>query len=384
MSKRDYYDILGIDRNASNDEVKKAYRRLAKQYHPDFNKDDAEAENKFKEIKEAYDVLSDPQKRDYYDRFGHSATNQSGSAGFEGFGGAGFGQAGFGGIDEIFEQFFGGMSGMGGRRRPQGPEQGDHLRYDLEITLEEAFHGGEKTITIPRTETCPDCNGKKTRSSEGTETCSSCGGSGQQQYTRTTPFGRFVSMQVCSSCRGEGKIINDPCPTCSAQGRVVQERKIEIKIPPGVEEGSRLRVSGGGEAGLRGGPSGDLYVVFRVRPHKLFKRKGSDLWIEEAISISQAALGVEKEVPTIDGNATLRIPEGTQHGATFRLKGQGMPHLRGSGRGDLRVTVKVNVPRRLNQRQKELLEEFAYLSGEEVGVESKGFFDRMKDAFGSG
>ncbi len=383
MSKRDYYDILGIDRNASNDEVKKAYRRLAKQYHPDFNKDDAEAENKFKEIKEAYDVLSDPQKRDYYDRFGHSANNQSGSAGFEGFGGAGFGQTGFGGIDEIFEQFFGGMSGMGGRRRPQGPEQGDHLRYDLEITLEEAFHGGEKTITIPRTETCPDCNGKKTRSSEGTETCSSCGGSGQQQYTRTTPFGRFVNMQVCSSCRGEGVIINDPCSTCNAQGRIVQERKIEIKIPPGVEEGSRLRVSGGGEAGLRGGPSGDLYVVFRVRPHKLFNRKGSDLWIEETISISQAALGVEKDVPTIDGNVTLRIPEGTQHGTSFRLKGQGMPHLRGSGRGDLRVKVRVNVPRRLNQRQKELLEEFAYLSGEEVGVESKGFFDRMKDAFGS-
>lgn len=380
MSKRDYYEILGLDRNATEADIKKAYRRLAKQYHPDLNKDDSEAENKFKEMKEAYDVLSDPQKRDHYDRFGH----QAGPGGFGGFGGTGFGQTGFGGIDEIFEQFFGGMGGMGSRSRQRGPEQGDHLRYDLEITLEEAFHGGEKVINIPRTELCPDCDGKKTQSSTGSQTCSSCGGSGQQQYTRSTPFGRFVSMQVCGSCRGEGVIIKDPCPACSGQGAVVQERKIEIKIPPGVEDGSRLRVSGGGEAGVRGGPAGDLYVVLRVRPHRVFQRKGSDLWIEETISISQAALGVEKEVPTIDGTATLRIPEGTQHGATFRLKGQGMPHLRGSGRGDLRVNVKVHVPRRLTPRQKELLEEFAYQSGEEVGVESKGFLDRMKDAFGGG
>ncbi len=381
MERRDYYEILGLNRNASEGEVKKAYRRLAKQYHPDLNKDDPDAENKFKEMKEAYDVLSDPRKREHYDRFGHQA---GGPGGFEGFGGTGFGQAGFGGIDEIFEQFFGGMGGMGTRRRQRGPEQGDHLRYDLEITLEEAFHGGEKVITIPRTETCPDCDGKKTKSAGGSETCPSCGGSGQQQYTRSTPFGRFVSMQVCSNCRGEGVIISDPCSTCSAQGRIVQERKIEIKIPPGVEDGSRLRVSGGGEAGVRGGPSGDLYVVFRIRPHKVFQRKGSDLWIEETISISQAALGVEKEVPTLEGTANLRIPEGTQHGITFRLKGQGMPYLRGSGRGDLRVTVKVNVPKRLTPRQKELLEEFAYLNGEEVGVENKGFFDRMKDAFGGG
>ncbi len=381
MSKRDYYEVLGIDRNASETEIKKAYRRLAKQYHPDLNKDDPDAENKFKEMKEAYDVLSDPQKKARYDRFGHEA---AGSGGFEGFGGTGFGGAGFGGIDEIFEQFFGGMGGMGTRRRQRGPEQGDHLRYDMEITLEEAFHGGEKVITIPRTETCPDCDGKKTKSDRGSETCSSCGGSGQQQYARSTPFGRFVSMQVCSNCRGEGVIISDPCPTCNAQGRIMQERKIEIKIPPGVEDGSRLRVSGGGEAGLRGGPAGDLYVVFRIRPHKIFQRKGSDLWVDQTISISQAALGVEMEVPTLEDTASLRIPEGTQHGATFRLKGHGMPRLRGSGRGDLHVKIKVSVPKHLTQRQKELLEEFAYLNGEEVGVESKGFFDRMKDAFGGG
>ncbi len=381
MSNRDYYEVLGLERGASNEEIKKAYRRLAKQYHPDFNKDDAGAEKKFTEIKEAYDVLSDPQKRDQYDRFGHQAGFNGGT---DGFGGAGFGSTGFGGIDEIFEQFFGGMGGMGGRRRPRGPEQGDHLRYDLDITLEEAYNGGEKVITIPRTETCPDCDGKKTKSEKGPDTCSSCGGSGQQQYTRSTPFGRFVSMQVCSNCRGEGVIVKDPCPNCRGQGRVHQERKIEINIPPGVEDGSRLRVSGGGEAGIRGGPPGDLYVVFKVRRHKLFQRKGSDLILELPISVSQAALGVELEVPTLENPTTLQVPEGTQHGATFRLKGHGMPHLRGSGKGDLRVTVKVKVPRRLTPRQKELLEEFAHLSGEEVGVENKGLFDRMKDAFGSG
>ncbi|MFO7952615.1 MAG: molecular chaperone DnaJ [Bacillota bacterium] len=384
MSKRDYYEVLGLERNASSEEIKKAYRRLAKQYHPDFNKDDPDTEEKFKEIKEAYDVLGDSQKREHYDRFGHREGSGSGAGGFNGFGGAGFGTTGFGGIDEIFEQFFGGMGGMGGRRRSPGPEQGTHLRYDLEITLEEAFHGGDKVVTIPRTENCPDCKGKKTKSGLDGDTCSSCGGSGQQQYSRSTPFGRFISMEVCRNCRGEGVVINDPCPTCNAQGRVVQERKIEIKIPPGVEDGSRLRVSGGGEAGMRGGPSGDLYVVFRIRPHKLFQRKGSDLWLEETISISQATLGVEKEVPTMEGSATLGIPEGTQHGETFRLKGYGMPHLRGSGRGDLRVKVKVSVPKRLTARQKELLEEFAQLSGEKVGLENRGFFDRMKDAFGGG
>ncbi len=382
MSNQDYYEVLGVERSASKEEIKKAYRHLAKQYHPDFNKEDPEAEKKFNAVKEAYDVLSDPQKRDQYDRFGHQAGFNGapgGPGGFEGFGGAGFG-----GIDEIFEQFFGGMGGAGGRRRPSGPEQGNHLRYDMEITLEEAYSGGEKVITIPRTENCPDCEGRKTKSESGSTTCSSCGGSGQQQTTRSTPFGRFVSMQVCGNCRGEGVIVKDPCPTCSAQGRVVQERKMEINIPSGVEEGSKLRVSGGGEAGLRGGPSGDLYVVFRIRPHKVFQRKGSDLWLEEKISISQAALGFEKEVPTLDGSATLRVPEGTQHGETFRLRGYGMPHLRGSGKGDLRVKVKVNVPKRLTPRQRELLEEFAHINGEKVGVENKGFFDRMKDAFGNG
>ncbi len=378
MDKRDYYEILGVERSASAEEIKKTYRRLAKQYHPDFNKDDPEAEKKFRDIKEAYETLSDPQKREQYDRFGHQAGFERGSGGFEGFGG-GFG---FGGIDEIFEQFFGG--GMAGRRRRPGPEQGNHLRYDLDVTLEEAYSGGKKVVTIPRTETCPDCEGSKAKAGSRPETCHSCRGSGQQQYTRSTPFGRFVSMQVCAGCRGEGTTIKDPCPACSGQGRIVNERKFEIKIPPGVEDGSRLRVSGGGEAGVRGGPPGDLFVVIRIRPHKIFKRQNSDLFLEVSVGISQAALGVEMEVPTLEDNTTLKVPSGTQHGSTFRLRGYGMPHLRGSGKGDLLVKVNVKVPKKLNQKQKDLLMEFARESGEEAGLENKGIFDWVKEAFGGG
>lgn len=380
MSRRDYYEVLGLDRSASAEEIKKAYRNLAKKYHPDFNKDDREAEKKFNEIKEAYDVLIDPQKRDQYDRFGHQESFAGRGSGFEGFGGFNFG-----GIDDIFEQFFG---GMGGRRRPPGPEQGNHLRYDLDITLEEAFHGGTKEIRIPRTESCPECSGTGAKTGTNPETCPTCRGTGQQQVSRNTMFGRFMSVQVCSQCRGEGKIIRNPCSACSGQGRVVKDRKIEVKIPVGIEDGTHLRISGGGEAGLRGGPPGDLYVVIKIRPHKKFQRQASDLILEVPISISQAALGVEMEVPTIDSTATLRVPEGTQHDTTFRLKGHGMPHLRGSGKGDLRVKVKLNVPRRLSPRQKELLMELAQLSGEEAGLDNKGLIDRVKDgvkdAFGGG
>ena len=373
MSKRDYYEVLGVDREASREEIKKAYRSLAKKYHPDFNKDDAEAEQKFKEAKEAYDVLGDAQKREHYDHFGHQADFNNGAGGFNA-GGFGFG----GGIDDIFEQFFGGMGGS--RRRPPGPEQGSHLRYDMEITLEEAFSGESKTISIPRTETCSECDGSRAKAGTNPENCDSCGGSGYQQSSRSTPFGRFMSTHPCVACRGEGKIIKDPCPACSGQGRTVKERKIDVKIPAGVEDGSKLRISGGGEAGLRGGPPGDLYVVIRVRPHKKFRRMGNDLMMEHPVTISQAALGVELQVETIDGPAQLRVPEGTQHGTVFRLKGRGMPSLRSSGRGDLRVEVTVTVPKRLDAKRRELLEEYARLSGEKVGLESKGFIDKVKDA----
>ncbi len=367
LSKRDYYELLEVSRDASTEELKKAYRRMARQYHPDFNKEDPDAERKFKEISEAYEVLCDQQKREAYDRFGHQA--------FEGAGaGGGFGSEfnGFGDISDIFESFFGGF----GRQRKPGPEQGRHLRYDMEITLEEAYQGGTREIRIPRTETCPDCKGSKAKSGSSPETCSACGGSGQQQHVRNTAFGRFVNVVTCVACSGEGRIIKNPCPTCRAQGRVVRERTIEVKIPAGVEHGSQLRISGSGEAGLRGGPAGDLYVVIAVRAHKLFRRDGNDLIYELSLSMASSALGTEIEVPTLDGAATLRVPEGTQPGALFRLKGKGMPRLRGGGKGDMRVKVKVVVPKKLNQRQRELLEEL-----ESIG-DDKGFFDKVKDALG--
>jgi len=363
--------VLGVEREATPEEIKKSFRRLARQYHPDFNKEEPEAEQKFKEISEAYEVLSDPQKRDQYDRFGHQAFSGSGG----GFNQGDFNGFGFGNISDIFESFFGGFGG--GRRRP-GPEQGAHLRYDMEITLDEAYRGGSREIHIPRTETCSECKGNRARSGTRPETCSTCGGSGQQQFTRNTAFGRFVNTQSCSSCGGEGQVIKEPCPACRAQGRVVRERKIEVKLPPGVEHGSKLRIAGGGEAGLRGGPPGDLYVVIAVRPHKLFQRERDDLIYELHLDMAQAALGAEVDVPTLDGAAILKVPEGTQPDTFFRLKGRGMPRLRGSGKGDLHVKVKVTVPRRLSSKQRQLLEQFAKLS------EEKGFVNKMKDAFGGG
>ncbi|HHX87190.1 MAG TPA: molecular chaperone DnaJ [Firmicutes bacterium] len=376
MPKRDFYEVLGVNRNATPDEIKKAYRRLARKYHPDFNPDDKQAEQKFKEVKEAYDVLSDSQKRENYNRFGHEDPMGAGfGAGQNGFG---FDFSGFG-VEDIFDNFFGGGFT---RRRPPGPERGADLRYNLEITLEEAFRGGTREIVIPRTEICSECGGSRSRPGTRPETCTVCGGSGQQQFARNTPFGSFVSRQTCSACRGEGKVVKDPCPSCQGQGRVVKERKIEIKIPPGVDSNSRLRVSGGGDAGLKGGSPGDLYVFIDVKPHRVFRREGDDIIYQLSISMIQAALGVELEVPTLEGTVDLRIPEGTQPGTSLRLRGKGMPRLRGPGRGDQRVLVKVAIPKRLSKQQKELLQELARLSGEKAGLEEKGFITRMKDALG--
>lgn len=376
MEKRDYYEVLGVSRNATSDEIKKAYRKLARQYHPDANPDDKDAEAKFKEISEAYVVLSDPEKRSGYDRFGHAGADGQGFGGFEGFGD-------FGGLGDIFEMFFGG----GGRtRRRTGPERGPDIRTDMEISLKEAAFGLEREVKVPRVETCGTCGGSGAAAGSKPRTCLACAGTGQVQFTQSTPFGRIVQSRTCDHCRGAGQIIEKPCPTCHGAGSVRKTRSIKVKVPPGVDNGSRLRLAGEGEAGTRGGPPGDLYVYIHVKQHKLFRREGDDLICEISLSFVQAALGDEIDVPTLEGKEKLRIPEGTQPGTVFRIRGKGVPHISGFGRGDQHVRVKVIIPGRLSEKQKELLQEFARL-GDGESVQGKGqagdksFFEKMKDAF---
>lgn len=371
MAKQDYYELLGVSRSASVDEIKKAYRKLARKYHPDANPDDPNAETKFKEISEAYVVLSDPEKRANYDRFGHAGADGQGFGGFNGFGD-------FGGLGDIFEMFFGGT----GRRRT-GPEKGADVRADLELTLNEAAFGLEREIKVARTETCGTCGGSGAAAGSKPATCSACNGSGQVQYAQNTPFGRIVQSHPCDRCRGTGKIIEKPCPTCRGTGQTRRTRSIKVKIPPGVDSGSRLRVAGEGEAGTRGGPRGDLYVYIHVKPHKVFKREGDDLICEMPVSFVQAALGDELEVPTLEGTAKLKVPEGTQSGTIFRMKGKGVPNVSGFGRGDQHVLVKVVTPTKLSEKQKSLLKEFSKLGGEHQNMPQadKSIFEKVKDAF---
>lgn len=373
MAKRDYYELLGVSRNASVEEIKKAYRKLARQYHPDANPDDQNAEAKFKEISEAYVVLCDPEKRASYDRFGHAGVDGQGFGGFNG----GFGD--FSGLGDIFEMFFG-----GGTRRRTGPERGSDIRADLEISLKEAAFGLEREIKVPRVETCSTCGGSGAAAGSKPVTCSACEGSGQVQFAQSTPFGRIVQSRTCDRCRGTGQIIEKPCPTCRSAGQVRKTRSIKVKVPPGVDTGSRLRLTGEGEAGLRGGPPGDLYVYIHVKPHRIFSREGDDLICEMSISFAQAALGDELEVPTLEGDAKLKVPEGTQSGTIFRLKGKGVPHVSGYGRGDQHVRVKVVTPTKLSDKQRDLLKEFSRLDGEkaqgQTAAGEKSFFEKMKDA----
>jgi molecular chaperone DnaJ len=366
MAKRDYYEILGIEKNASADEIKKAYRRLAKDYHPDVNKA-ADAESKFKEAKEAYDVLSDDQKRANYDRFGHTDPNQ-------GFGGAGadFG----GGMNDIFDMFFGG----GGRKNPNAPQRGSDLEYPMTLEFKEAIFGKEMDITIPRTESCEPCNGSGAKPGSKPETCSTCRGTGQQEIAQNTPFGRIVNRRSCGNCGGTGKIIKERCNTCWGAGKVKKQRKIHVKVPAGVDDGAQLRMSGEGESGLRGGPPGDLYITIRVKTHEYFEREGEDIYCEVPLTFAQAALGDEIEVPTLTERVRLKIPAGTQTDTHFRLKGKGVPRLRGNGQGDQHVKVVVVTPTHLSDAQRDLLRDFAGLSGEKTH-ENVGFFDRMKKAF---
>lgn len=379
MAKRDFYEVLGIQKGASEDEIKKAYRKMARKHHPDLNKEDAEAAaEKMKEVNEAYEILSDSGKRQQYDQFGHDAFDPSaGAGGFGGgFGGGGF--SGFGGFEDIFDMFGGG----GRRRNPNGPERGDDLRYDLELSFEEAAFGVTKNINLSRLETCDTCHGSGAAEGTHPETCPNCQGSGQVQQQVNTPFGRMMNVVACQRCGGTGQIITNPCPTCKGKKRVRKTRTLEVKVPAGVDDGARLRMSGEGESGLRGGPGGDLYVYLHVRSHPLFERDGNDVWCEVPLPMVKATLGAEIEVPTLDGKVSLKIPEGTQTGKVFRLKEKGIPRLQGRGRGDQYVRVKVITPTKLDSTQRELLEKFAEATGTKVSSEEKSFLKQMKDALG--
>ncbi len=374
--KKDYYEILGVSRDADQKEIKKAYRKLAKKYHPDRNKEDPEAADKFKEISEAYEILSDPDKRARYDQYGHSGIND------EDFNFDDFARGGFGGFDDIFDMFFGGGMGSTGRRR--GPQKGSDLQYRLEIEFEEAAFGAEKEITIPRTEKCETCGGSGAKPGTKARTCPKCNGTGQVRVSQKTPFGQFTQARTCDRCKGKGQVVSDPCPDWNGTGKVRRHRNLTVNIPAGVDTGTKLRMSNEGEAGDEGAPSGDLYIIIRVNSHEIFERKNDDIYCEVPINFVQATLGDEIQVPTLDGKVKFSIPEGTQPGSTFRLKNKGIEHLNGYGRGDEYIKTRVVIPKNLDQKQKELLMEFAETSGEEINPEHKSFLKKVRDAFGVG
>jgi molecular chaperone DnaJ len=370
--KRDYYEILGVQKNVSPQELKSAFRKVALQYHPDRNPGDKEAEDKFKEASEAYEVLSDPERRARYDRFGHAGAG--GGAGFEGFGG-------FQGvnINDIFGDIFGEIFGGGGRGRGRGGVgRGADLRYNLEISFEEAAFGCRPKVPIPRPKKCETCSGSGSKSGAAPKPCATCGGVGEVRFTQ----GFFAVSRACHDCNGTGAVIPDPCSKCRGSGKVPSEEVLEVNIPGGVDNGTRVRLSGMGEPGERGGPPGDLYVTVIVREHPLFQREDNEVFCEVPISFTQAALGAKIDVPTLDGKVKMTIPAGTQSGKVFRLKGKGIPHLHSQQRGDQHVRVIIETPTELSSKQRELLEKFAELSGEESHPQSKSFFAKVKELFG--
>ena len=376
--KRDYYEVLGVEKSASADEIKKAYRKLAKKYHPDLNPDDkAGAEAKFKEATEAYEVLSDTEKKQRYDQFGHAAFDPASGGGY---GGGGFG--GFDGFDmgDIFSSFFGG--GFGGQRsNPNAPQRGRDLSYSVDLSFEEACFGVEKDITVNHLEHCTECHGTGAEKGSSAETCPTCHGTGQVRSVQRTAFGNFQSVRPCDSCGGKGTIIKNPCKTCHGETTVRKPKKVRVKIPAGIDDGQQVYVRGEGDAGLRGGASGDLVLNIRVRRHKLFVRQGYDILCDYPISFVQATLGAEVQVPTIDGKVSYTIPEGTQPGTVFRLRGKGVPKINSTQRGDQYVNIKVEIPKGLNEKQKALLVQFDENVDASKYKQSKTFFDKMKELF---
>ena len=374
MPKRDYYEILGLSRGASEQDIKSAFRRLAKDCHPDRNADDKSAEAKFKELNEAYEALRDPQKRAAYDQFGHAAFDGHGGRGAHGFG-PDFASSMSDIFDDLFGEFMGGRRGRGQRT---GRERGADLRYNMEITLPEAFAGKTAQIRVPTSVTCEACTGSGAKSGTQPSTCPTCGGAGKVRASQ----GFFTIERTCPSCQGRGEIINDPCGACTGSGRVTRERTLSVNIPAGVEDGTRIRLAGEGEAGMRGGPAGDLYIFLSIKPHEFFQRDGADIFCRVPISMVTAALGGQLDVPTVDGGKTrVKVPEGTETGKQFRLKGKGMPVLRSKVTGDMYIQVEVETPKNLTSRQRELLESFERESHGETSPHSAGFFTRVKEFF---
>ncbi|MCE5198133.1 molecular chaperone DnaJ [bacterium] len=373
--KKDYYETLGVSRDASPNDIKRAFRRLAREHHPDVNNGDKESEARFKEINEAYPVLSDPEKKEVYDRYGHSGFEQPQyGSGFGGF-------QDFGGIGDIFDMFFGGGQGVGAAGQRSAAERGNDLRYDLEMTLEEAAHGVQHTIKVTRMELCDVCEGSGAEPGTHPETCTMCHGTGQVRQQQQSFFGTQVRITTCPRCHGEGRTVSTPCKKCGGQGRVRRTIEKSVDIPAGVDTGMRVRLAGEGDAGLRGGPAGDLYIITHVRKHNYFERNGNDLWCELPIGFSLAALGGTIDVRTIDGTEELEVSPGTQSGEVYSFRGKGMPDAMGGRAGDLNVRIKVQTPTNLDDEQKELLKQFAEMRGEEINdARGKSFFERVKDA----
>ena len=380
--KRDYYEVLGLQKGASDEEIKKAFRKMAMKYHPDRNPDDKEAEEKFKEVNEAYGVLSDPDKKSKYDRFGHAGVDPS-----AGFGGGAGGFGGFGGFEDIFDMFtggggFGGFGGFGGQqRRNHGPRKGAALQKAIRIPFEEAAFGCKKEIEISKFVKCGTCNGEGTKPGTSKKTCPVCNGSGQVTSVQRTPFGQFQSVTQCGNCGGTGQVNESPCDDCKGTGKVRKSVKIAVNIPAGVDNESVIPIRGEGEPGTNGGPNGDLYIVLSVKPHKMFKRNGSDLYLEIPISFDQAALGADITVPTLEGKVSYKVPAGTQPGTTFRLKGKGVRNVRTDKMGDLYVKVNLEVPTKLNHKQKKAIEEMGKTVTEDCYQKKSGFAEKLKDLF---
>ena len=379
-TKRDYYEVLGVGKSADEKEIKKAYRKLAMKYHPDRNPDNKEAEEKFKEINEAYEVLSDETKRRNYDQFGHEGVNGQGFGG-QGFGG-GFGSGGFEDIfGDIFGDMFGGGFGGSGRQRRRGPERGADIRQNITIDFEEAAFGKKASIKINRSEECDKCSGTGSKPGTSKKTCPTCNGAGEVRTVQRTPFGNIASSRPCGTCGGEGEIIESPCDKCHGTGSTRKVKTIEVDIPAGIDDGQMIKLAGQGEVGSKGGPRGDLYIVVNIRNHSLFTRDGYDVYLEMPISFSQVALGGEIEVPTLDGKVVYNVPAGTQTGTVFRLREKGIKKLRGNTRGDQYVKVVVETPKNLTDRQKELLRELAKESGDEVHEKKRSFGQKIEDMF---